>query len=440
MTNQRPNVLYIHSHDTGRCMEPYGFPVEMPAFRRIAETGTTFRQAFSAAPTCSPSRAALLTGMAPHSSGMLGLAHRGFDLKDPRQHLASFLGRNGYRTVLAGHQHVTRRDPRELGYDFVFTFNQDTAEDVASRATSFLQEARGNRDAPFFLDVGFEESHRPFRPALESAQKYVAVLPGLPDTPEIRLDVARFHASLRALDFGVGTVLDALDVNGHADNTLVILTTDHGPPFPGMKSTLTDAGLGVGLLIRVPGTTEPGSVCDALVSQIDLFPTICELAALEPPNWLQGNTLAPLLLGTAPTVRDAVFGEVTFHAAYEPQRAIRTDRWTYIRRFEKRNQPVLPNIDSSPALNYLLEYGFEDRQTPSISLFDNVLDPLQRENLAGMPSLAPIEGNLAERLALWMRSTEDPLLAGPVALPSGAKVNRSSDRSPDGPMVESDFR
>jgi arylsulfatase A-like enzyme len=233
--------------------------------------------------------------------------------------------------------------------------------------------------------------------------------------------------------------LDALADSGQSDNSIVILTTDHGPPFPGMKSTLTDAGIGVGLLLRAPGRSQPGGICDALVSHIDLYPTICELAALDPPPWLQGRSLTPLLEKTAPAVRDAIFGEVTFHAAYEPQRAIRTQQWTYIRRFGERHSPVLPNIDASPALDYLLANGFADREIPSITLFDNALDPLQRENLAGTQSLATVEKDLSDRLETWMYATGDPLLAGPIELPPGATVNRAIDRSPDDPLVDTGF-
>ena len=439
MPDRRPNILYLHSHDTGRCMQPYGFPVAMPAYRHLAETSALFRQAFSAAPTCSPSRAALLTGMAPHSSGMIGLAHRGFDLFDPSQHLASFLRSNGFRTVLAGHQHLTHRDPRELGYDIVFESGQSFADQVAPMAASFLQKTPQSMEPPFFLDVGFDEAHRPFHDASESTAKYVSVLPGLPDSAEIRADVARFRASLEELDRGVGIVLDALESSGRAGNTIVIVTTDHGPPFPGMKSTLTDAGIGVGLILRAPGMTTPGLISDALVSQIDLFPTICELANLEPPAWLQGNSLCPLLEGRARPDRDEIFAEVTFHAAYEPQRAVRTDRWTYIMRFGGRDQPVLPNIDASPSMDYALANGFADRLIPAVSLFDNALDPLQRENLAGSPTLASVEDDLVRRLNAWMIATNDPLLEGPVPLPHGARVNRASDRSPDDPLVEIDF-
>src|SRR3954452_13442592 len=108
-----PNILYLHSHDTGRSIQPYGAPIATPQLQQLAEQGVLFRQAFSASPTCSPSRAALLTGQSSHSSGMLGLAHRGFALHDPRQHLAHTLRAAGYRTVLTGVQHVAA--PAEAG-------------------------------------------------------------------------------------------------------------------------------------------------------------------------------------------------------------------------------------------------------------------------------------------------------------------------------------
>src|SRR5712691_12162221 len=101
----RPNILYIHSHDTGRYLQPYGHSVPAPNLQRLAEGGVLFRQAFSAAPTCSPSRASLLTGQCAHSSGMLGLAHRGFALNDPRQHLAHTLRPAVYYAALFGMQH-----------------------------------------------------------------------------------------------------------------------------------------------------------------------------------------------------------------------------------------------------------------------------------------------------------------------------------------------
>src|SRR5580658_10425869 len=104
----RPNIVYVHSHDSGRYLQPYGQSVPTPNLQQLAQEGILFRKAFSAAPTCSPSRAALLTGLNPHSSGMLGLAHRGFSLNDYGQHIVHTLKPAGYTSVLAGLQHVAK--------------------------------------------------------------------------------------------------------------------------------------------------------------------------------------------------------------------------------------------------------------------------------------------------------------------------------------------
>ena len=118
---RRPNILYIHSHDTGRYLEPYGHAVPAPNLQRLATQGMLFRQAFNAAPTCSPSRASLLTGMCPHSNGMFGLAHRGFVLNDYKQHVLHTLRPAGYYSALFGVQHIAK-DPATIGYDHYQTF------------------------------------------------------------------------------------------------------------------------------------------------------------------------------------------------------------------------------------------------------------------------------------------------------------------------------
>src|SRR5215216_2130018 len=134
------NVLYLHSHDTGRYLQPYGHACETPNLQRLAEEGVLFRNAFSAAPTCSPSRAALLTGQSPHSAGMLGLAHRGFRLRDPSQHIAHVLTNHGFATTLIGMQHVTDGDPRETGYAEVLSQDDMSVAAVAPRAVRWIEE------------------------------------------------------------------------------------------------------------------------------------------------------------------------------------------------------------------------------------------------------------------------------------------------------------
>ena len=424
----RPNILYLHSHDTGRYIQPYGHAVATPNLQRLAEQGVLFRQAFSAAPTCSPSRAALLTGQAPHSSGMLGLAHRGFALNDYRQHIVHTLREAGYHTALFGMQHEAH-DPAALGYDQLWVESSHVPH-VAPRVVEFLAN---NPSQPFFLSVGFFETHREF-PESEEIPHYCAPPQPLPDTPETRRDMAAFKASAAILDRGVGAVLDALNASGLAEHTLVIATNDHGLAFPGMKCTLTDHGIGVALIMRGPGFGG-GRVSDALVSQIDIFPTICELLGIERPSWLQGRSLMPLIRGEAREVNQAIFAEVTYHAAYEPQRAARTSRWKYIRRFDERDGPAMPNVDDSPSKAVWLAHGWRDRSVAREQLYDLIFDPNEAGNRAGDPAFAAVLEEMRAQLDTWMRATDDPLLRGPVPAPPGAELNDPDGLSPSEPTM-----
>src|SRR5688572_26744824 len=286
----KPNVLYLHSHDTGRFAQPYGHNIPTPAYQRLAEEGVLFRQNFCIGPTCSPSRAALLTGQTPHSCGQLGLAHRGFELQHPERHLAWTLRNAGYVTTLVGVQHVVKDDPGKTGYEHVPALKTRKAEHVLPAALNVLREdAEGPRAQPFYLDVSCTESHRvsheadPSRSAAEDP-RYCAPPPVLPDTPETRKDMADFKASARVLDHAIGKILDALEEHGLAENTLVILTTDHGIAFPHMKCNLTDHGTGVLLIIRGPasvGALRGGKVVDALVTHLDVYPKIGRASCRE---------------------------------------------------------------------------------------------------------------------------------------------------------------
>lgn len=417
----KPNIVYLHSHDTGRHIQPYGHQVPTPNIQRLADQGVLFRQAFSAAPVCSASRAALLTGEYSHTNGMLGLAHRGYRLADYDHHLVHTLRTAGYTSTLIGEQHLSS-DPQDIGYDEIIEIDSTHAAHVAPAAAAFL---RREHDRPFFLSVGFFETHRDyFEPTSVRDALYSLPPAHLPDTPETRRDIAAYKASARSLDQGVGTVLDAV-----GDDTLVILTTDHGLAFPGAKATLTDRGIGVMLIIRGPGFGT-GKVSDELVSQVDLFPTICELAEIERPGWVRGRSLLDA------ERNEAVFAEITFHAAYEPQRAIRTRRYKYIRRFDNGHEgPVLANIDDSPSKDYLLAHGLAERTLAAEELYDLVFDPGEASNLAGDPAHAATLDELRGRLLEWMTETEDPLLHGPVEPEEGVEINLPSQRSPDEPTI-----
>lgn len=427
------NILYLHSHDSGRYLSPYGYPVPTPNLRRLAAYGVVFRRAFSAAPTCSPSRASLLTGQCAHQNGMLGLAHRGFSMTDYRRHIVHTLRDAGYHSVLAGLQHVAPK-PEQIGYDQILHPATTQAADVAPQAVAFLDS---KPSGPFFLDCGFFETHREYpKPTPEDDARYIQPPAPIPDTPATRADMAAFHASARNLDRGIGRVLEALARNGLAENTLVISTTDHGLAFPRMKCNLTDTGWGVSLILRGPGVYSGGKISDAMVSHLDIFPTLCESLKIQPPAWLEGRSLLPLLEGRATQIHDEVFAEVNYHASYEPARAVRTGRYKYIRRYGDRHTPVLPNCDDSPSKSLWLEHGWKERSVPTEELYDLVFDPAEQSNLVMSAASLPALNEMRGRLDAWMKRTHDPLLNGPVPAPAGAKVNPVDGISPREPVVD----
>ncbi|HEX3835042.1 MAG TPA: sulfatase [Solirubrobacteraceae bacterium] len=430
-----PNILYLNSHDTGRYVQPYGNAIPTPNIQWLADQGVMFRNAFCAAPSCSGSRAALLTGSYCHNNGMMGLAHRGFSLLDYDQHIVRTLSDAGYHTELVGEQHVSA-EPNTLGYDVVHDIENTTVSSVAPAA---IEGLAGGIPQPFFMSVGFFETHRSFfAPSSVRDRVYSLPPPFLPDTPEIRQDVAAYKASARSLDHGVGAVLNTLHETGMDRNTLVICTTDHGLAFPTAKASLLDRGIGVMLIMRGPGIP-PGVAHDELVSQIDVFPTICDVAGVDRPDWLQGSSLIGLLSGSEqPGIRSQIFSELTYHAAYEPQRAIRTERFKYVRRFDDYPYPVLANCDDSPSKDAYLARGWGKRTVARESLHDLFFNPGEGRNVVNDPEYRHVAADLRTRLERWMEETADPLLEGPVPAPPGAQINAQDQLSADEPTFIAD--
>ncbi len=432
----QPNIVYIHSHDTGRYVQPYGYPVDTPYLQAFAEQGALFRKAFCAAPTCSPSRAALLSGQSPHNAGMLGLAHRGFSRMDFSQHIRQVLADRGYDTCLSGMQHVAdwRKDTppwQQIGYD------RDLGEWTEGRCREWIL---GEHENPFFLAVGFFETHRVFRNLDHRPDpRYVRPPAPLPDTPENRDDWADFASDVHALDRMMGEIIETIDQAGLGEDTLIIVTTDHGIAFPRMKCNLTDEGIGVMLMMRGPGGFAGGKVVESMVSHVDVFPTICELAGIETPAWVQGTSLRPLVTGETDRINDEIFSEVTFHAAYEPKRCVRTERFKYIRRFDDFQRPTLANCDGSPSKDTWLSAGWRNRRADvrHEALYDLTFDPNEHHNLAGRDDHAEPLAAMRARLDHWMRRTDDPLLDGPVQAPAGAEVNTADQAEPHEPTRRS---
>ncbi|MCU6710741.1 sulfatase [Paenibacillus sp. J5C_2022] len=423
------NIIYIHTHDTGRYIQPYGHPVFTPNLQQFAEEGMLFRQAFCGGPTCSPSRAALLTGMCPHSAGMLGLAHRGFQMSDYSRHLVRYLNSNGYETALFGEQHEAPRTEM-IGYHKVVKYShEDSVKRDMLHAEAAADYIGMHHDKPLFLSLGLFNTHRDF-PAIGSDINPDYVMPPSPlyDTKESREDFAGYLTSAQYADKAFGKVMDALKETGKDKNSIVIFTTDHGIAFPFMKCNLYDTGIGVSLIMKWPGRRKR-AVSDALVSHIDIFPTLCDLLSLPKPNWLQGKSMRPLIENHTEKIRDEVFSEVTYHAAYEPMRCVRTERYKLIKIYGSGQKIVPANIDDGQSKTFLTENGFLETERESMMLFDLYLDPMERRNVVNDPAFKEIYTDLDNRLQTWMEDTGDPLLLGPVAKPEGALVNKTRSLS-----------
>jgi arylsulfatase A-like enzyme len=172
-----------------------------------------------------------------------------------------------------------------------------------------------------------------------------------------------------------------------------------------------------------------------MVSQIDIFPTIAEMLGQPRPSWLQGVSLLPLTADPAATVRSETYAEVTYHAAYEPKRSIRTERYRYVRRFDDRGNPVLPNTDDSAGKRLWVQHGWAGRPVAHEAVFDTLFDPHEMVNLVHDPEAEPILADLRARLQAHMRATDDPLLDGPVPPADPTQVTDADQIDPRLPQT-----
>ena len=348
---------------------------------------------------------------------MMGLAHRGFSLYDYDHHIVRTLREAGYHTELIGEQHVSA-DPDMLGYDVVHEIDDTRVSSVAPAAIEALS---GGIPEPFFMSVGFFETHRSFfAPSSVRDRVYSLPPPFLPDTPEIREDVAAYKASARSLDHGVGSVLNALHETGLDRNTLVICTTDHGLAFPTAKASLLDRGIGVMLIMRGPGFTG-GRAHDELVSHVDLFPTVCELAGIEPPPWLLGRSLVGLVSRRPSRPGRARRSSPSSPTTPPTSRSGRSAPSATSTSAASTTTPTrcCANCDDSPSKDAYLARGWGKRAGRARVPARPLLQPRRGAQPDRRPRVRRVPADLRARLQQWMEETSDPLLDGPVPAPPG---------------------
>jgi arylsulfatase A-like enzyme len=433
---RRPNLVVIDCHDLGRHLACYGHPtVPSDALDALAAEGVLFERAYATAPQCSPSRAALYTGRHAHDVGMLGLAHAPFDwaLHADVRYLAHYLRDAGWSTAHVGVQHVAHDTPanvRALGFDHHAAAHADAAT-AAAAAVEVVRSATG----PYFLNVGFLEPHRDaqgrFRAQPPRGERGVEVPPYLPDRAESREELAELQGAIAAMAEGVGRILAAIDERGDRDDTWVVFTTDHGLAMPRAKATMYDAGIGVALIMRWPAAgIVGGRRSDAMVSHVDLVPTLLEGLGIDVPDGLHGRSYWSVLRGEASVHQRLVFAEKTFHTAYEPMRAVRGERYKLIANLEVDIMNVPGDVLRSPIAATMIDEIVRER--PPLELYDLLEDPEERRNRIDDPELADVAAELKRELVAWMRRTSDPILTGPVPSPYRHATFAALGLAPDG--------
>ncbi|HET7695387.1 MAG TPA: sulfatase-like hydrolase/transferase [Vicinamibacterales bacterium] len=427
---RRPNIViaiaddwsYPHTSSDG------DRTVRTPAFDRIAREGARFTHAFVASPSCTPSRAALLAGQAVHrlqeGANLHGFLPKAIpvlpDLLEEAGYVVGFSGKGwGPGRFEPGGRARNPAGPQFKSFD------------------DFMAARPGDR--PFSFWFGSSDPHRPYEEG-SGARAGLAIdrvsVPGyLPDTPIVRGDLLDYYLEVQRFDRDVARMLETLERAGELENTIVIVTSDNGMPFPRAKANVYDGGARVPLAIRWPAVAARGTVVDALVSLTDLAPTLLEAAGLKPVAAMTGRTLLPLLRGDPQGGREQVFIERERHANVRrgdlsyPVRAIRTKDYLYIRNFRPDRWPAgdpelyfavgpFGDIDGGPAKTLLLDarsdpaiarfFSLATAKRPAEELYDLRRDPDQITNLAGTPSHRAEQRRLRDRLDRWLRETGDP--------------------------------
>lgn len=434
------NLVYINTHDTGRMISPYGVKVPTFYLEEFARDAMLFTHAYCCGPTCSPSRAAMLTGTYPHQNGMLGLAQRGFSLSNPEKHLANYLRSNGYQTALSGIQHevgwyldLDENALHDLGYDNVLTTSSAgyKKEDLhiwdrknAEAAISWLKNMDPGK--PFLLSYGMHSTHRPYPAEIDESvdENFVKPLFPLDSNETTRRDQAQFLTSAKHADENVALLIEALKKHNLYENTVIMYTTDHGVANPFHKCNLKDDGIGVSLIVRHPEKGH-GKVYDHLISHVDVFPTICDMLGLKKPDYLEGVSCLEVFDDQTKRVRNEIYAEVNFHTSYEPMRCIRNERYKYIRYYDEDWMLLnLSNMDESLSKSYLMGYDLDKVVKPREAVYDCLYDAHEMNNLIDEPGLKETVRELKDKLHVHMVRTDDPLLSGPLEVKRNYKVNK----------------
>lgn len=494
---KRPNILFAFADDWGRYASAYrgldGRPtpsdvISTPNFDRVAREGVLFRNAFVTAPSCTPCRSSLLSGQYFFRTGRGAILQGAeWDPKIPSYPLllrdAGYHIGETYKVWSPG----TPVDAPYGGGKYAYekaggsfnAFSQTASKmiaggmSVAAAKAKLYEQVRGNFQAflddrregqPFCYWFGPTEVHRKW--VKGSGKKLWGIEPNalrgklpkfLPDVPEVRQDFADYLGEAQSFDAGLGILLEMVEAAGELDNTVVVVSGDHGAPgFPGGKCNLYDFGVGVALAVWWPGRPG-GRVVDDFVNLMDLAPTFLELGGVKPPSVMTGRSLVPVLAssraGLVDPDRSWVIAGRERHVAMAradykpyPQRSYRTQDHLYIINFHPERWPMgdpfnltaedapswddlenetfvtFPDMDASPTKAWLIErrnydvwqwhYNYAFGKRPREELYVLKDDPDQIHNVAGQAAFTAIQKELNARLMNELKRVQDPRVTG----------------------------
>jgi arylsulfatase A-like enzyme len=352
----------------------------------------------------------------------------GYQFNADEKHLSQLLQEKGYYTALHGFQHETTHEQKRERLGFEELVNADASpptwqvppcDVIADGACEFLQR-RGRMDGPFYLQLGFFETHRPydFGGAEPDTEHGVTVPPYLVENEASRTDHAALQGAIRKADAQVGRVLEALRANKLEENTLVIFTPDHGLANPRAKASLYDPGLEIAFLMRWPfGEVSGGQISLRMISNVDLVPTLYDLFEWEKPANLQGRSFANEFGREGRYSGEPARNHIYALHHEGDLRCVRTRTHKLIRNFSKRTGPALPVQIDGPAHPVVTQNRPGLAGVDPVELYDLAADPLEEDNLADEPDLAETRKDLEDRLWRWMEYTDDPLLQGAYTSP-----------------------
>ncbi len=413
---KKPNIVEFIWHDLGQHLGCYGGrSVKSPELDRFASEGALLENMFCTAPACTPSRSSIMTGCYPHSNGLMGLAHKGWNYNEGQKTLTHVLRENGYRTLLARHQHEAAEEEgfeKKLGYDKVLPVETHMkSAELAPHICGFIDEELDGSD-PFFLSVGFFDVHRPNYGGVSREDIDNVILPPyVPDNEGTRRDMAQYEKMIEASDRAVGDILGTLYRKGFGENTIFLFTTDHGSEFNRAKMTLYDPGIKVACLMKYKGCIKEGLKLKGMRSNIDLMPTLLDLAGIPIPDFVQGESFRTALEGGEHPGREYIIAEKTHHGYYDPMRCIRTEKYKYIWNTDP-GRPMQISERHSERMGTELAGRLYNMKRSEHELYDLEKDPGETDNLVGKCEYEDILENLREKLLSVLKQTNDPLLEG----------------------------